>query len=218
MNQFAVLSEGFEHLSYPLGRLDAAGKREFSEQKENYSLHPVDSEVSARMALEASDFMAEHASRPVGFVADSNGSIFMVCRNDGARPLPKHEMEEGERFEFSLLVMKRLGKLHNSGLGCGGLSPDAVVLHGKQAKLQNPAAIFMLSDSDSIFYEAVATLRALAGAGFARQSELERLASAYLSVSPVCRHGVAEHLSKKKINGMPHKELSSAARKYIPYF
>jgi hypothetical protein len=156
---------------------------------------------------------------PVGYVADENDSIFVVCkaaRNNEAAAAS--EMEEQEQKEFSLAVVKRLASLHTAGFGCGGLSPDAVEFSGRQAKLCNPAAIFALTDSDSIFYEAVSTLRSLAGAGFAKKEELESLASVYISSSPVCRHAIVSHISGKGAKSQPHAELAAQAKKFLAYF
>ncbi len=214
MNRFAVLAEGFEHLSYPLGKLESADRQIMVERKESYMLHEAESQLSAEMALEASDWISSHASLPVGFVADEAGSVFVVSQSNSPVP-PASEMSEEERKDFCRAVVRRLAALHTQGFGCGGISPEAVGFSRKEAKLLNPSAIFALTDSDSIFYEAVATLRALAGPGFAKQQELEWLSAEYVSFSPVCRHAIAGHSVGR---GQLHKKLAESARKAASYF
>jgi hypothetical protein len=114
--------------------------------------------------------------------------------------------------------MKRLASLHTQGFGCGGLSPGAVEFTGNEAKLLNPSQLFALHENETTFYEAVSTLRALVSSGVARESELPRLASAYLSHSPVCRHEIVQHLQKKGRKGKAKDELVESAMKIIPYF
>lgn len=217
MSKYAVLLEGFEHLSYPLGRGRAASGTQFTEQKETYALRPAASEGAAKTALEAADFVAEHASQPVGFVSNEDGEVFVVCKSAGARQ-DASGLTRKERRAFSLAVMQRLASLHTQGLGCGGISPDAIEITAREARLINPCAIFALDESDSLYYEAIATLRALAGAGFAKKGELEALAQAYVSASPVCRHEISAHLQKKGISAPPASALASAAMKYLLYF
>lgn len=214
MNDYAVLLNGFEHLSYPLGRSDAADRKTFSERNENFTLHRAESCLHAEMLVGSSDWLAEHASQPVGFVGDDKGEVFVVCRA-GAKASAE---SEAERKGFCVAIMRRLASLHSQGFGCGGLSPEAVEYSGKEALLLNPSRIFALSEGDSLFYEAVSTLRALAGSGVAAGRDLELLAAAYLSYSPVCRHGVASHLSKKGVKHGLHKELAAHARRLLAYF
>lgn len=217
MNKFAVLLTEFEHLSYPLGKNTSQDKQSFTERKENYVLHRVESETQAEMLVCSSDWLEEHSAVPVGYVADENDSVFVVCkaaRNAAAQS----GLSEQERKEFSLAVVKRLAALHTNGFGCGGLSPETVEFSGRQAKLLNPAAIFALSDSDSIFYEAVSTLHSLASRGFAKKEELEALASAYISSSPVCRHAVVSHIGGACAKSQPHQELAGHASRLSLYF
>jgi hypothetical protein len=218
MNRFAVLSEGFEHLSYPLGRQDASDGQVITERNSQFVLGKANSESEARAAVEASGTISRHASVPVGFVSCPKGNIFVVSLLSGKGASASDFADDSERRSFCQSVVARLGSMHTDGLGCGGLTPDAVEFSGEGAKLKNASALFALTESDSIFYEAVSTLRALAGKGFAKESELEMLASAYLSCSPVCRHGVVQHMESKRIAGMPHKALADAARKYLRYF
>ena len=214
MNEYAVLIEGFEHLSYPLGRSEAADRKAFSERRENFILHRAESRLHAEMLVGSSDWLSEHSAQPVGFVGDEKGEVFVVCRAGAKAP----DGSEAERKGFCLAVMHRLASLHSQGFGCGGLSPEAVDYSGKEARLIDPSRIFALSEGDSLFYEAVSTLRALAGSGLARKEELESLAYAYVSFSPVCRHGVASHLSKKGVRHGLHRELAEHARRLLPYF
>jgi len=215
MNQFAVLAPGFEHLSYPLGRHDAGEGQAFTERSDRFSFCPAQSEVHAQLALVSAEGLSEHASEPVGYVCKEGGEIFMVCRNDGRG---KKSLAKGERAAFSLAVVRRLAALHTAGLGCGGLSPDAVEFAGREAKLSNPSQIFALFEGDALYYEAVSTLRSLVSSGMAREEDLPSLAGAYLSHSPVCRHGIVSHLQKKGVAAQPRKALSEAAVKFVPYF
>ena len=52
----------------------------------------------------------------------------------------------------------------------------------------------------------------------AREEDLPRLASAYLSHSPVCRHEIVQHLQKKGKGGSAKDELVKSAVKIIPFF
>ncbi len=218
MNKYAVLAEGFEHLSYPLGNSEPADRQVFASRKEDFVLHRVESQMVAEMAVGSSDWLSEHASEAVGFVESESGEFFTVCRLSGNRPNPA-EMSSSERLDFSLAVVRRLASLHSQGFGCGGLSSEAVEYSHKEARMQNPSSIFALTDSDSPFFEAVATLRSLAGNGFARRSNLERLAWEYTSFSPACRHAVAAHFaSKGKKTHQPHRALAEHARKFLAYF
>lgn len=215
MNRFAVLAPGFEHLSYPLGRHPACEGHSFSERSERFTLARAQSEEHAQMALVSADGLSEHSSEPVGYVCSEKGEVFVVCRNSGRSG---QSVAQDERVAFSLAIMERLATLHSQGFGCGGLSPEAVEFSGRGAKLLNPSSLFALTDADSVYYEAVATLRALASSGIARKPELPLLAFAYLSHSPVCRHEVSEHLRKKKVRAAPARALADAASKLVPYF
>jgi len=215
MNRFAVLAPGFEHLSYPLDRHNAAEGATFSERSERFSFSRAQSEEHAQMALVASDGLSEHAAEPVGYVCAQEGEIFVVCRNSGRG---RKALASDEAGAFSLAVVKRLATLHSQGFGCGGLSPDAVEFCGKEAKLLSPSSVFALTDGDSLYYEAVSTLRSLVSAGVANEMELPLLASAYLSHSPVCRHEISEHLKKKGSAASPARALAEAAKRFAPYF
>jgi len=215
MNRFAVLAPGFERLSYPLDRHDAADGSAFSERSERFCLSRAQSEEHAQMALVSAGGLSEHASEPVGYVCAGQGEIFVVCRSSGRKG---KEIAHDERRAFSTAVVKRLAALHTEGLGCGGLSPEAVEFAGKQAKLLSPLRIFALAEGDSVYYEAVSTLRALVSSGVATEGEMPKLASAYLSHSPVCRHEVAQHLQKKGRKGTARDELVKSAMKIIPFF
>lgn len=218
MNRFAVLSEEFEHLSFPLGRAEAAEGKEFSERKERYALFRAGSESVAKSALQAAGFIAEHASLPVGYVQDSKGGIFVVCRRGGRRVIsPSSEIEASSRRAFCFAVVGRLAALHSQGLGCGGIRPEAVELSEGGVKLLNPSAIFALGEDEPAYYESACTLRALVASGFASEGDLEALAAEYLSFSPVCRHGIAKHAKKKGHKGQLHKILADSARKYLSY-
>lgn len=218
MNSFAVLSEEYEHLSFPLGRHEAAEGMEFSERKERFALHKAQSEGDAKIALLASSAVSEHASLPVGYVQDSQGGIFVVCKRGGRKVIsPSSELEGQLKRGFSSAIISRLASLHSSGLGCGGIRPDAVELSDGGAKLLNPAAIFAFTEGEPAFYEVACTLRALAASGFASQGELAQLASEYLSYSPVCRHYVASHAKKKGHKGRLSVFLADSARKYLAY-
>ncbi len=215
MNRFAVLAPGFEHLSYPLDRHNAAEGFSFAERSEQFSFSRAQSEPHAQMALVSAEGLSEHASEPVGYVCGEHGEIFVVCRTSGKAAA---SLAADERTAFSHAVVKRLASLHSQGFGCGGLSPDAVEFSGREVKLLNPSSVFALMDGDSIYYEAVSTLRALVSAGMAKEGELPKLASAYLSHSPVGRHEISEHLKKKKVRAPPAQALADAAKRFVPYF
>ncbi|MCX6770542.1 MAG: hypothetical protein NTX79_00650 [Candidatus Micrarchaeota archaeon] len=214
-NRFAVLAPGFEHLSYPLDRHDAAEGAAFSERSERFSLSRAQSEPHAQMALVSSEGLSEHASEPVGYVCAEDGGIFVVCRSEGRKG---GEIAQDERASFSLAVMKRLASLHTQGFGCGGLTPDAVEFAGKEAKLISPSVIFALHEGETTYYEAVSTLRALVSSGVASEADLPRLASVYLSHSPVCRHEIVQHLQSKGKKGTARDGLVESAMRIIPYF
>ncbi|MFA5930386.1 MAG: hypothetical protein WC861_05885 [Candidatus Micrarchaeia archaeon] len=215
MNRFAVLLPEFEHLSYPLGKGNAVDGHSFSDRNCRFSLSRAESEPHAQMALVSAEGLSEHASEPVGYVCAEAGEIFVVCRSSGK---PGREVAQDERAAFSTAVVKRLAALHTEGLGCGGLSPEAVEFAGKEAKLLSPSQIFALHEGETTFYEAVSTLRALVSGGVATESDLPRLASAYLSHSPVCRHEIAQHLQKKGKTGKARDELVKSAMRIIPFF
>lgn len=218
MNKYAVLAEGFGHLSYPLGKGDSADGQVFSCRREDFVLHRVESKVQAEMAVGAYDWLSQHAAEAVGYVKSGSGEFFTVCRLSGSAPNPA-QMSEKERLDFSLAVVRRLATLHSQGFGCGGLSPDAIDYSRKEARVKNPSAIFALTDADSPFFEAVATLRALAGKGFAAKNSMERLAYGYVSFSPACRHAVHAYLRSKKMKlAHPHRALAAHARKFLAYF
>ena len=215
MNRFAVFAPGFEHLSYPLGRSSAEEGQSFSDRNERFSLSRAESEPHAQMALVSAEGLSEHTAEPVGYVCAEQGEIFVVCRSSGGKA---HEVARGERAAFSAAVVKRLAALHTGGLGCGGLSPETVEFFGKEAKLLNPSRLFALHEGETTYYEAVSTLRALVSSGVASEADLPRLASAYLSHSPVCRHEIAQHLQKKGNKGKAKDELVKSALKIIPFF
>ena len=213
MNRYAVLKPEFEHLSYPLGRGDAVDGHSFSERNERFLLSRAQSEPHAQMALVSAEGLSEHAAEPVGYVCAEEGAVFVVCRTPGRK-----EIARDECAAYSLAVVKRLARLHTAGLGCGGLTPDAVAYCGREAKLLNPSRIFALTDDDSVYYEAVSTLRALVSSSYASEADLPGLARAYLSHSPVCRHEIARHLQKKGKKGAAKDELVKSAMRLIPFF
>ncbi|MEM2138031.1 MAG: hypothetical protein QW568_02995 [Candidatus Anstonellaceae archaeon] len=215
MNRFAVLAEGFEHLSYPLGNCDSFDGQSLNFRKESYVLRKVDSEQHAHILVGSYDWLAEHASSPIGYVANKSNEIFVVCKTSSQGKIKASRLSASERTSFCRAVILRLAALHTQGFGCGGISAEAVEFSGREARLSNPVAIFALSDSDSLFYEAVATLRSLAGRGFAKKGEIESLAATYISYSPVCRHAVAEHCGKK---AELHKTLAEKAGRFASYF
>ncbi len=218
MNRYAVLAAGYEHLSYPLGKNPSGHNRRFIERDAEFALHGAQSEEHAKMIVGADDFLSEHSSQPVGYVGNMGGEVFIVSKVSGKK-FDSGARTDSERLEFCESVVRRLATLHSQGFGCGGLSPDAVDYSGKESKVSDPSSIFALDEADSLFYEAVATLRALAGKGYAKRSELPRLASIYLSHSPICRHGVALHMSKRKVNRHYHaKELAEHATRLLAYF
>ena len=216
MNRFAVLSEGFEHLSYHFGRQDASEGHEFSERGDTFLLHRADSELSCKMALEEPGALSSHAALPVGFVSGENGVTYLVSQLSGKR-VSAASLSREERREFSSAVIRRLAAIHSSGLGCGGIAPDAVEFSGGVARMTNASRLYAMEESDTTFFEVAATLRALAGKGFARKSELASLASEYLSSSPVCRVSVLLHMGKKSRGSQPHIELARTALKYSRY-
>ncbi len=224
MNSYAVLAEGFEHLSYPLGRVPASEGAVFYERNERFVMLPANSHSEAEMAVASADSLSEHASFPVGLVADSNGRVFIVCRPKGrfssaeSGALLPSGMPAEERVSFCRTVIRRLAMLHTGGFCCGGISPGEVEFSGGEAKLLNPSKISAASDSDPLYYEAVATLRSLYGSGFARKSELGRLAQEYVSYSPVSRHAVLGHLAAKGARTAPAKALCEHALRLAAYF
>jgi len=215
MNRFAVLLPEFERLSYPLGKGNAVDKHSFSDGNERFSLSRAQSEPHAQMAIVSAEGLCEHTAEPVGYVCAEQGEIFVVCRASGRKG---NELARDERAAFSTALVKRLAALHTQGFGCGGLSPEAVEFTGKEAKILNPSQIFALHEGETTFYEAVSTLRALVSSGVASEADLPRLASAYLSHSPVCRHEIALHLQKKGKSATPKDGLVGAAMKIIPFF
>ena len=217
MNRFAVLAEGFEHLSYPLGNSEAEEGAAFSERKERFALHSVQSETDAEMALGASDALSEHASLPVGYVLGESGRFFLVCRRSG-RTADSRELSGEEKAGLSLSIMRRLAALHSSGLGCGGLSPDAVEFSGSEARLLDAGRIFAAGEEDQLFFEAVSTMRSLLGSGFAKKGDFPKLAAAYLSGSPACRDAVHSHMKRKGMKGSQNAVLCDAAARYAAYF
>ncbi|MCX8174765.1 MAG: hypothetical protein N3E51_00990 [Candidatus Micrarchaeota archaeon] len=216
MNRFAVLAEGFERLSYPLGACSSYDKQEIYFNREEYVLHRLEGEAQARMLLGSADWISSHASLPVGFVQNASGS-FIVCRPRGKKP-SSSEMDKNQRREYSLAVMLRLAQLHSEGFGCGGIWPHETFYFRKEVFLSNPASIFALCEQDSLFHEAAVTLRRLLCAGFASQARLSALAGAYLSHSPVCRNEVRAYLESKKSEVLPAEALAAAARKYAALF
>lgn len=218
MNRYAVLAPGFEHLSYPLGKRDASENKNFSERKQEFIVRRVESKTHAEMIVGSSDWLSNHAALPVGYVGDDKGEVFVVCSTSGKKYGPE-DMSDQERRDYSCAVIARLAALHSEGFGCGGLSPEAIDYSRKQARLSDPSKIFALIDSDSLFFEAVATLRSLAGSGYAKKSELCYLASVYLSASPVCRQGVVSHLKRKGMrHTKPHLALSDVSARFVDYF
>jgi hypothetical protein len=167
------------------------------------------------MSLLASDFLSEHTCEPVGYVCSGEGEMFVVCRSEGRSG---KGLAGEDRLAFPIAVVRRLASLHSQGFGCGGIAPDAVEFSGKEAKLFNPSKIYALQEGDSPYYEAVSTLRALVSSGAAKVGDLPRLASAYLSYSPVCRHGIFEHLQRKGINSSLHQALAGEAKRFAAYF
>jgi hypothetical protein len=221
MNRFAVLAEGFERLSYPLGRRDAAHGQEIEEQGRRYVLCRAESEQHAEMAVGASDWVANHSSEPVGFVCGSKGEFYLVCRNEGRRLTPGaiEGMGTEERLRLAVSVVRRLSMLHSQGIGCGGLRPSKMEFRGREAKLSDPSTLFTFTGEDghAAYFEAVATLSAVVSEGLASANDLERLSLEYLRSSPVCRQAVSSYLGQKKSGEKPHRALAKAAIKYTRY-
>lgn len=225
MNRYAVLSAGFEHLSYSLSVKEAKDGGILVDRGETFMLHSAASASEAEMAVVASDSLSQHASLPVGFFADSENRIFLVCRTKGrlrlsryghnANPLPE---SCDERICIGKALIKRLAILHTIGFGCGGISPDSVEFSAGEARLLNPSKVFALSDGDSPYYEAVATLRSIYGSRLASKSELLEIARDYVSHSPVCRHAVASHLLEKGSNAPLAQSLCEHALRFSTYF
>jgi hypothetical protein len=210
-NRHAVLKPKFEHLSYLLDRHSAANGVSFSAQGEEYSFFPVSSETHAQIILGASDWVAIHASEPVGIVRSGEGKQFLLCRTSGRKA---NELSKEERSAFSQKIVGRLAALNSQGFSCGGLSPDAVMFTGKEAKILNPSSIYALDEEDSPFYDAVVALRRLVSDGMVGIDMLGTYADAYLSSSPVCRHETAKHLQKKGQKDKPREALVKAAKKF----
>lgn len=210
MDRFAVLQEGFERLSYQLGKCEPADKLVFSDGKERFRLHRANSEIQAEMAVGASDFLSQHAAFPAGYLSDENGEVFLVCRSGGARASAKKEA--------ALAIVLRLALLHTQGFGCGGLNAGEVEFSQGEALLSDPSKIFALNESDPLFYEAVSTLRSIVSSDYARKKELRALARAYVSSSPVCRHAVRSHMESKGAKGSAASYLALTAEKFARYF
>ena len=215
-NGFAVLSEGFEHLSYYFGRRNARDGQGFSERSQSFVLRRADSELSALMALENCEALSEHAALPVGFVLGENGRIFMVSLLLG-KPVSSSDLTPDERREFCSKVIGRLASLHSSGLLCGGIDPEAVDFLNGAVKITNASGIYAMDEDDTTFFDVAATLRALAGKGFAKMEDLPGLALEYMNYSPICRQGILEYTKKKKKKGAPHLALAATAKKYFAY-
>lgn len=210
MERFAVLQQGFEQLSYALGKCEPENGLSFSEGQDLFRLHKVQSEVQAEMAIAASGFLSQHASLPAGYLSDEKGEVYLVCRPGRPRAAAKKEA--------ALAMVLRLAELHTQGFGCGGLDASEAGFSQGAALLSDPSRIFALSDSDSLFCEAVSTLRSIVSAGFAGRGELPSLARAYLSASPVCRHAVRSHMDGKGVKGSAAGYLAKMAEKYANYF
>ncbi|MEM4634164.1 MAG: hypothetical protein QW275_03350 [Candidatus Anstonellaceae archaeon] len=218
MNSYAVLSCGFEGLSYPLGWLEPSDKLAFVHNKQEFMLHKVKSTTEAEMIIGSSDWISLHASLPVGYVENYKRETFIVCLVYGKKPSP-NEMSEQERRTYCSAVMQRLSALHSQGFGCGGISPKGIDYFRKEAKLKDPSQIFALDDSVSLFFEVAVTLRSLAREGYAKSEELEYIASIYLSSSPVCRDGVQSHLKSKGIpSSKPNLALAQTALRFLQCF
>jgi len=218
----AVIRKGQAGASYALGTSNLkleGGAVNYGKQK--YAFYDVESESQADSLLSLADAFSEHASTTIGFAVDQNGKLVMVCQATSGRLSSKPSlMPKGERKSVAQAIIQRLASLHNEGLGCGGLSPEAVEFQNGKAKVANPTKIFALSpdNPDEQFFEAVSTLRSLVSSGYIRKKEAASLAAEYLSFSPICRHPVAEYFGKRGVKGSMPEALANLAVKHAAYF
>ncbi|MCX8198115.1 MAG: hypothetical protein N3F07_02890 [Candidatus Micrarchaeota archaeon] len=215
MNSYAVLASGFEHLSYPLGKIQSCDKLSFTCAKQNFMLHKLRSKTQAEMIIGSSDWISAHSSLPVGYVENYQREVFLVCAVSG-NSLPPEGMDKKSRMDYCVAVIRRLSALHSEGFGCGGISPEGVEYFRKEARLKDPSTIFALSDEDRIFFEAAATLRSLLAKGYAGKKELPYLASVYLSSSPICRDGAVAYIKGRGLScAKPHLAIAEAAMRFL---
>lgn len=193
-SRFAVLLPEYEQLSYNIGKIELKEEQKMSSGNEVFYLNKADSEQHAQLSLVSSEFLANHAREPVGYVCSEEKEFYFVSKAFG---IESRAFLGRWDYGLSSAIIRRLADLHTQGLGCGGIKPEDVEFLGKEAKLRNPGKVFALYDQESAYYEAVATFASLAKHGFAGKEELAALLSEYLSYSPVCRHEILEHQKKK---------------------
>ncbi|MEM4554508.1 MAG: hypothetical protein QXT25_01515 [Candidatus Anstonellaceae archaeon] len=214
MKRFLVLSEGFEHLSYPLGKEKLPA--EFEHNKERFFLLKAASELEAQAIVAAAEELQQHTALPVGYLF-SEGAFYLVCRRKGKKPKAE-EMAPVQRFSFALAAIRRLAAIHSQGLCCGGLPADAVEFSGNQVFLSDPTRLCAEAGAHEMFFEAAATLALLKSKEFALQSQLGQLAWEYISFSPICRHAVCFYVKDKGMPFSPKEALVQAAAKYSSFF
>ena len=221
-NLSVTLLVGFEHLSYHLGKRKGEKNAVIRHMGEKYMLDEIENTLSGRMAINAREGLSRHALPAVGLVKGNDAGTYIIFQLDGKTFGDEGEdgnaATEYERRKFASAVVERLAELHTQGFACGGLKPEEMAMEGGKAKVRNATRIVAMDESDSLFYEAAATLYFLKAAGFATSKDLLALARKYLSHSPVCRGEAAVHARKKKLSGALYLELAAAAEKFKLYF
>ncbi|MEM4347981.1 MAG: hypothetical protein QXN37_00200 [Candidatus Anstonellaceae archaeon] len=214
MKRFLVLVEGFESLSYPLGKEELPA--EFEYNKEKFFLVKVADEFEAQALVAAAEDLKQHAVPAVGYVF-SEGKFYLVCMKQGKKPNAA-EMSPQQRLSFAILTVRRLAAIHSQGLCCGGLPSDAIEFSGKQVLLSQPNRLCSEVENHEMFFEAAATLGLLKSNQFVLYSQLRQLASEYVSFSPICRHTVYSYVKEKGLSLSPTEALAQAAAKYSLFF
>ena len=152
-------------------------------------------------------FQASHSAR---WYADNNGSVRQVCLTTDAR-LQYAKMPRARKLLHVVALLKRM---YNRGLVSGGLSPDDVVFDGDRTKVKNPALLQAMNDSDSILYEAVATLAMQNRDRKITRKSMGRIADALISSSVLARHYITEELRRRGSKVPPSEAGADLAMKY----
>ncbi|MCX8196716.1 MAG: hypothetical protein N3G80_00130 [Candidatus Micrarchaeota archaeon] len=215
MQAFAVFLEGFEHLSYPLGKEDTP--QEFESRKEAFFLVKVGSELEAQSFVAACDAIQKHASVPVGYLF-KGGEFFLVCKQRKSARKQQTFITPEEKRQLAEKIILRLAEIHSEGLCCGGISPEAIEYAEKKVFLSDPSRLSASTEANEMFFEVISTLCLLKKHKLASEKDFGRLASIYLSFSPICRDAVYSYSIQKSKKGSLKEIIVRCAAKYSSYF
>lgn len=208
----ALISRKYsEQVRDQLGKRHVLIQGEFSSEHGCFIVNAVGDSLTAEMAFGTGEEFSPYAAQPMAIVFDSHGKLYLVCQTDVR--VHSSSLSKKGKAKFAKAVMELLSALHNKGLVTGGLTSDAVVYDGKDAKVKNLALLQAMVEQDSLRHEVAVTLARLLSAGYITKEQVERLAKFYLGKTVVGRADVESKLQNKGAAVSAHKAISELALK-----